>query len=248
MDSPAVAVAVFLVVVLAGAAWLGAGGPPGQATETRAAVSGASSLSGPVRFAPPAPAGTRPYVVQRGDTLYSIAARFDTTVGVLQALNGIADPDRIAAGQVIRVPDPAVRDGAVPALAPAGARVPYPAARVSEAERQLLASLIWLEARGEPFEGQVAVGAVVLNRVRHPDFPDTIVDVLTQPGQFPFTLEVLRATRPGPSAFEAADRALAGEDPTGGALFFYNPATTATPEFWAGRPVVARIGRHVFTR
>lgn len=211
----------------------------------------ASRLADPLSG--PAPAGTRLYVVERGDTLYSIALRFGTTVSVLQTLNGIDDPNYITVGQVLRVPDLAAAgaEPALPALAaarPSAPYGPYGAGRVSEAERHLLASLIWLEARGEPFEGQVAVGAVVLNRVRHPAFPDTILEVVTQPGQFPFPLEVLQSTRPGPSAYAAADRALAGEDPSGGALYFYNPAKTTTPEFWATRPVVARIGNHVFTR
>lgn len=194
--------------------------------------------------------GTRLYVVEPGDTLYSIALRFGTTVSVLRTLNGLEDPNLIAVGQVLRVPDLATADGgpAVPALAPVRPSTQLGAGRVSEAERHLLASLIWLEARGEPFEGQVAVGAVVLNRVRHPAFGDSILEVVTEPGQFPFPLEVLQSTRPGPSAYAAADRALAGEDPTRGALYFYNPAKTTTPEFWATRPVVARIGNHVFTR
>ena len=112
----------------------------------------------------------------------------------------------------------------------------------------LLARIIWLEARGEPFEGQVAVGAVVLNRVQSPHFPDSVAEVLAQPGQFGFSMAEILAATPGPVAYEAAARALAGEDPTGGALFFYNPDKTRTPEFWATRPVLRRIGNHVFTR
>ena len=112
----------------------------------------------------------------------------------------------------------------------------------------LLARIIWLEARGEPFEGQVAVGAVVLNRVASPDFPGSVAEVLAQPGQFAFSMAEIAAATPGPMAYEAAARALAGEDPTGGALFFYNPEKTRTPEFWATRPVLRRIGNHVFTR
>ena len=215
-----------------------------------AVVTGVVIAQAPGSAQGPAPPGTRLYVVQRGDTLFSIARRFGTTVSVLQTLNGIENADYIRVGQVLRVPDvaPAEGDPAVPALSPGRPAAPYAVARVSESERRLLASLIWLEARGEPFEGQVAVGAVVLNRVRHPAFPDTILGVVTQPGQFPWSLEVLQRTQPGPSAYAAADRALAGEDPTGGALYFYNPAKTVTPEFWATRPVLVRIGNHVFTR
>lgn len=195
--------------------------------------------------------GTRYYVVEPGDTLFSIARRFGTTVRVLQDLNGIDDPDLITVGQLLRVPalapppPPTASAEPVPALS-TGRLAPGPMVPTPD-ERYLLASIIWLEARGEPFEGQVAVGAVVLNRVRHPDFPDTIAGVLMQPGQFPFTMETLLSARPGPTAFAAADRALQGEDPTGGALYFYNPDKTTTPEFWATRPVLLRIGSHVFT-
>lgn len=218
----------------------------------RAQVGHASEPGGPGATAVPgeaSPVQVQLYVVKPGDTLYAIASRFGTTVAVLQRLNDLKDPDQIGAGQVLRVPRPAGDGGGVvPTL---GAAPRAPSSRygpVSEWERHLLASLIWHEARGEPFEGQIAVGAVVLNRVKDPRFPDTILGVVTQPGQFPWSLEQLQRTRPDARAYEAADRALAGEDPTGGALYFYNPAKTVTPEFWATRPVVARIGQHVFTR
>ncbi|MBE3598130.1 MAG: cell wall hydrolase [Limnochordaceae bacterium] len=237
-------VAVLVAVVAARA---------GQAASPDAAGKLAPGPSSPFTFRPPP--GTRIYVIQKGDTLFSIARRFDTTVDVIRTLNGLDDPDRIAVGQPLVVPDaaPSGRDPSV-----AAAASPAPAARpafgfgrlyrYSQQDRRLLAAIIWLEARGEPFEGKVAVGAVVLNRVESPLFPDSVEEVLLQPGQFPFSAETLYSVQPDSSAWQAADRALAGEDPTGGALYFYNPERTVTPEFWAGRPVVARIGRHVFTR
>lgn len=187
------------------------------------------------------PKGTITYVVERGDTLFSIARRFDTQVRVLQDLNGIDDPNRIATGEVLIVP------------APAHSPPPHASARsqredlADDQDLRILAAIIWLEARGEPFEGQVAVGAVVLNRVRSPLFPDAIPDVIFQPGQFPWSRAEVRAVDPDASCLRAARRALAGEDPTGGALFFCNPETTAEPEFCLSRPVLRRIGRHIFT-
>jgi len=127
---------------------------------------------------------------------------------------------------------------------------PPPAFQVSPADRHLLAWIVYWEARGEPFEGQVAVAAVVLNRVRHPDFPNTIRGVIFQPGQFQPVAE--RAYDPNmalpASIYRAVDMALAGHDPSMGALFFYNPKITRNPTFWASRPVVRQIGNHVFTR
>ena len=216
---------------------------------------------------PSGPAAGEEYVyhaVRQGETLFSIARRYGTTVQALVELNGIQDPHRILAGEVLRVPLP---QDPLPAMASAGpaASGSLPSARARPAapsdgdgrsrersvgqarDLELLARIIWLEARGEPFEGQVAVGAVVLNRVASRQFPDTVEEVLAQPGQFGFSMAEIWAARPGPTAFEAAARALAGEDPTGGALFFYNPEKTRTPEFWATRPVLRRIGQHVFT-
>lgn len=127
---------------------------------------------------------------------------------------------------------------------------PAPVFQVSAADRHLLAWIVYWEARGEPFEGQVAVAAVVLNRVRHPDFPNTIRGVIFQPGQFQPVSE--RAYDPNMTIpagiYRAVDMALAGHDPSMGALFFYNPRITRNPTFWASRPVVRQIGNHVFTR
>jgi len=122
--------------------------------------------------------------------------------------------------------------------------------RATPAERHLLGWITYWEARGEPFEGQVAVAAVVLNRVRHPDFPNTIREVIFQRGQFqPVAERAYDPTMPIPENIQrAVDLALAGHDPSMGALFFYNPRLTRNPSFWASRPVVRQIGNHVFTR
>jgi hypothetical protein len=115
----------------------------------------------------------------------------------------------------------------------------------------LLAKLITAEAGDEPYEGQVAVGAVVLNRVRSSEFPNSIREVIYQTGQFS-SLPLLSSTEPSESCLRAAKDALAGIDPSRGALYFYNPATSS-PEglhFFAtaNLRITVRIGNHVFLK
>lgn len=111
----------------------------------------------------------------------------------------------------------------------------------------LLAHLISAEARGEPYVGQVAVGAVVLNRVRHPSFPNSIPGVIYQPGAFESVSNGQINLPPTVSAINAARDALNGWDPTGGAIYFFNPAKTTNKWIWS-RPIVAVIGNHVFAK
>lgn len=168
------------------------------------------------------------YIVQPGDTLSEIALEYNLDWRYLAQFNDIKDPTRMRAGMKLRIPSKVYVVDFTPE------------------ERDLLARLIHAEARGEPLEGQIAVGAVVINRVKSDKFPDTITEVIYQKGQFsPIALGTMPKV-PQESAVEAAERALAGEDPTGGALFFYNPKTTAAPEFWKTRPVIKQIGNHNF--
>ncbi len=111
----------------------------------------------------------------------------------------------------------------------------------------LLAMVINGEARGESYEGQVAVGAVVLNRVRHSSFPNTIAGVIYQPGAFTAVDDGQINKAIESSCFNAARDALNGWDPTGGAIYYYNPATATSSWIWS-RPVVKRIGKHVFCK
>ena len=115
----------------------------------------------------------------------------------------------------------------------------------SNSDVALLANIISAEARGEPFEGQVAVGAVVLNRVEHPSFPDTLAGVVYQPGAFTAITDGQINEAVAESAKKAAREALAGSDPSGGALYYYNPDKTSNT--WIRtRPVIKRIGAHLF--
>lgn len=109
----------------------------------------------------------------------------------------------------------------------------------------LLARLISAEARGEPYAGQVAVGAVVLNRVEHPSFPNTISEVIFQPGAFSCMLDGQWDEPVADSAYQAARDALAGADPSGGAIYYFNPVTATNAWIWS-RPEIITIGKHRF--
>lgn len=114
-----------------------------------------------------------------------------------------------------------------------------------ESELSLLARLVSGEARGEPYIGQVAVAAVVLNRVRSDAFPDTVSGVIFQPGAFDAVWDGQFDMTPTDSAVRAARDAMNGWDPTGGCTYYYNP-TTATNEWIWSRQVQLTIGRHAF--
>lgn len=115
----------------------------------------------------------------------------------------------------------------------------------SSSDTYLLAKLIAAEARGETYKGQVAVGAVVLNRVAHSSFPDSIAGVIYQAGAFDCVRDSNWSVAPDATSRRAAQDALNGWDPTGGAIYYYNP-NTATNSWIRSRTVVSHIGRHVF--
>lgn len=109
----------------------------------------------------------------------------------------------------------------------------------------LLARTINAEAKGEPYEGQVAVGAVILNRVRSAKFPNTLAGVVYQPCAFEPVKRGAINEAPNDTAYRAARDAINGWDPTGGALYFWNPGTASSPWIWS-RTITLRIGDHVF--
>ena len=115
----------------------------------------------------------------------------------------------------------------------------------TEANVYLLARIISAEARGEPYTGQVAVGAVILNRIEHPSFPDTLSGVIYQNGAFTAITDGQFNQPISDSAYRAARDALNGWDPTGGCIYYYNPAKTSN-KFIRSRPVVITIGSHRF--
>ena len=114
---------------------------------------------------------------------------------------------------------------------------------------QLLARAINGEARGEPYEGQVAVGAVILNRVKHPDFPNTIAGVIYQSGAFTAVADgqINVPIAEDSTVVKAARDALNGWDPTGGAIYYFNPDTATNKWIWS-RPLIKQIGKHRFCK
>ena len=114
-------------------------------------------------------------------------------------------------------------------------------------DQYLLARIISAEARGEPYNGQVAVGAVVLNRVKHPSFPNTISGVVYQKGAFTAIVDGQFNEPIADSAFKAAKDAMNGWDPSGGAIYYYNPERT-TNQWIYSREVITTIGKHVFAK
>lgn len=120
-------------------------------------------------------------------------------------------------------------------------------ANTQSTDVSLLSRAINGEARGEPYVGQVAVGSVILNRTRDPRFPRTISGVIYQPGAFTAISDGQINAPLENSPTKAAQDALNGWDPSGGAVFYYNPAKTTNKWIWS-RPVIKIIGKHHFCK
>lgn len=118
---------------------------------------------------------------------------------------------------------------------------------VSREDITMLARAVHGEARGEKFDGQVAVAAVIVNRAKSGQFPDTINGVVFEPGAFDAVDDGQIWLEPDSKAVKAAEMALAGYDPTGGALYYWNPITSTSKWIWT-RAIEKQIGRHVFAR
>ncbi len=171
------------------------------------------------------------YTVQSGDTLYSIATEYHIALDELMNANKL-ESSLILAGEILQLPMAATTLG-----------------KMSKEEIMLLARVIHAEARGESFEGQVAVGAVVLNRLASPHFPKTIHDIVFQKDkrvyQFSPVGDGSINLEPDERAVQAALHAMSGEDPSKGALFFYNP-NISSDKWIKTLPVITTIGNHVF--
>ncbi|WP_211745886.1 spore cortex-lytic enzyme [Paenibacillus sp. Marseille-Q4541] len=116
---------------------------------------------------------------------------------------------------------------------------------LTENELKIMANAVYGEARGEPFEGQVAVAAVILNRVESPQFPNTPSGVIFQPGAFTAVADGQIYLEPNEQARKAVMQALDGWDPSGGCLYYFNPKTATSKWIWT-RPQVKTIGQHIF--
>ena len=171
------------------------------------------------------------YVVREGDSLYWIAERYDSTVDELKKLNGLTT-DILRPFQALVVPLHTLRE--------------YPVGvSLTDKEVEWIAQMIHAEARGEPYIGQVAVGAVIINRLKSRQFPNTVYEVLFQKNAFQPIRDGSFWQQPNEMAYRAALEALNGHDPTNGAVFFFNPRLS-NDRFMHSRPAVVTIGQHRF--
>lgn len=173
------------------------------------------------------------YYVGPGDTLYDLARDFSTSIGVILALNK-KENSYLRSGEKIRLPVHNLTSHQILNH------------RISKQELNLLARAVYGEARGEPYLGQVAVAAVIINRVLSRRFPNTFAQVIYQQGQFSAVSDGQINLTPNQRAYSAARDALNGSDPTNGALYFYNPKTATRVAFFRGRRVITKIGEHLF--
>ncbi|WP_127531696.1 spore cortex-lytic enzyme [Paenibacillus kobensis] len=110
---------------------------------------------------------------------------------------------------------------------------------------KIMANAVYGESRGEPYEGQVAVAAVILNRLKSPSFPNSISGVIFQPGAFTAVADGQIYLTPNERAKQAVQDAINGWDPSGGCIYYFNPATATSKWIWS-RPQVKTIGKHIF--
>lgn len=170
------------------------------------------------------------------------------------SVDGIYGPKTVAAVKYFQRVNGLAQDGIVGAktaaamgitLSSGGSSSSGSSGGYSSGDSYLLAKCIYAEARGEPYTGQVAVGAVILNRVRSSKFPNSISGVIYQPYAFTCVADGQINLTPDATAKKAAQDALNGWDPTGGCLYYYNPATATSSWIWS-RTVMLSIGKHNF--
>ena len=167
------------------------------------------------------------------------------------SVDGIYGPKTVAAVKYFQRVNGLTQDGVVGAKTAAamgitlGASSSSTSGSYSSSDSYLLAKCIYAEARGEPYTGQVAVGAVILNRVRSSKFPNSISGVIYQPYAFTCVSDGQINLTPDANAKRAAQDALNGWDPTNGCLYYYNPATATSSWIWS-RTVMLSIGKHNF--
>lgn len=181
-------------------------------------------------------AATTRYTVQPGDSIFLIGQRFNVNQQDIINYNGLTST-LIYPGQVLVVPVPETASRSL-----VSGRERY---SLSAQDKRYLAQAVYGEARGESFEGQVAVAAVILNRLNSPDFPNSVNGVVFQPWAFTAVNDGQFYLEPDAIAWQAVEEALQGRDPSGGALYYWNPAKATSSWIWS-RSIIRRIGNHVF--
>lgn len=180
------------------------------------------------------PSNKKTHVVRSGESLWIIARNYGVSLQDLQTANNIWN-HRLNVGQIL----------VIPSGTSSGGSSSYSRANVTQYELDLMARAVYSEARGEPYIGQVAVAAVILNRLHSSEFPNTISGVIFQPLAFSPVADGTFWLPPNQTAYNAVRDALRGWDPSYRALYFYNPVT-ATSRWIFTRTTITRIGRHVF--
>mgnify|MGYP000906751810 CR=1 FL=1 len=168
--------------------------------------------------------------VKAGETLFKLSQRYGVSISSIKATNGLRS-DKILIGQYLKIPT--------------FVNVSRSGGSYSQDDLYWLARTVYGEARGEPYAGQVAVAAVVLNRVQSGRFPNTIKGVVFEPLAFTAVADGQIYLTPNATAIKAAREALIGSDPSGGALYYWNPAKATSQWIWT-RTVIKRIGNHLF--
>lgn len=183
--------------------------------------------------------------VKAGESLYLIAKQYGCSVAEIQSVNGMRDTV-IQPGAVLQIPAEesavavSVGNSAIITTSRGGDYRSY-----TQAEWDMLAQVVFGEARGESYNGQVAVAAVVLNRMESTDFPDTMYGVVFQKNAFTCINDGQYYLTPNRTAYQAALDAMHGADPTGGCLYYWNPETATSSWIWT-RTIETTIGNHVF--
>ncbi len=192
--------------------------------------------------------GAKVHTVRRGDTMWLIAQRYGTSLPALIAANPNISPANIYPGQKITISKTTAAPSSSSPTAPLPSRGGH---SYGQQDIDLLARLVHSEAAGEPFRGQVAVAASVLNRVKSSIYPNTLRSVIYQVAygyyQYSPVLDGRINLPANRSAYQAVYDALGGSDPSLGALGFYNPRKTSN-QWVRQQPVTTTIGNHVFFR
>ncbi|MGI6226573.1 MAG: cell wall hydrolase [Peptococcales bacterium] len=176
------------------------------------------------------------YTVKAGDTLFLLAKKFGVSVDAIKRASGI-NGNTIMIGQKLRIP---VNSQVTSARGQRGNNF-------TQEEIELMAKAVYGEARGESYTGQVAIAAVIINRLNSSEFPNDIKGVIFQPWAFTAVHDGQFWLNPDATAMRAVRDAINGHDPTGGALYYWNPQTATNKWIWS-RPIIKTIGKHVFAK
>lgn len=183
--------------------------------------------------------------VKTGESLYLIARQYGCSVESIKVANGLYS-STIQPGKVLKIPadDTAVQAASGSNIVVTTSRGGYYRS-YSQYEWDMLAQVVYGEARGESYNGQVAVAAVVLNRMESEEFPNTMHGVVFQKNAFTCVNDGQYYLRPNRTAYQAALDAMHGADPTDGCLYYWNPVTATSSWIWT-RSIETTIGNHVF--